>query len=76
MELSGELHAPTALLPVPTEYEAGWAPEPVCTRWPRRESNLDRSARRLSYHGSHGKVKRKNAPELNYHATRTYPVLN
>jgi len=39
--MSGQLHAPAALLlgkepPVPTCYGAGWAPEPVWTRW-RRE---------------------------------------
>jgi hypothetical protein len=37
MEMSGQLHAPAALLPgkeplVPIGYEAGWAPEPFWTR--------------------------------------------
>jgi len=31
MEVIGEHHAPTALPPVPTEEEAGWAPWPVWT---------------------------------------------
>jgi len=31
MEVSGQLHVPAALLPVPTGEEAGWAPEPVWT---------------------------------------------
>jgi len=56
MEMSGQLHAPAALLPVPTELEVGWAPEPVWTRWRRRKapapagnrkSNRARPARRL-----------------------------
>jgi hypothetical protein len=33
MEVSGQIHAPTALpprkIPLPIEYAAGWAPEPV-----------------------------------------------
>ena len=33
MKVSGCLHASAVLLPVPTEYEAGWAPEPVLTFW-------------------------------------------
>jgi len=38
MEVSGQLHAPAALPLgkeplVPTEYEAGWDPEPVWTWW-------------------------------------------
>jgi len=38
MEVNGQLHDPAALPPgkeplVPTGWEAGWAPEPVCTRW-------------------------------------------
>jgi hypothetical protein len=38
MEISGQLHAPAALFPgkeplVPIEWEAGWAPEPLWTRW-------------------------------------------
>jgi hypothetical protein len=38
MEVSGQLHAPATLLLgkeplVPVGYEAGWAPEPVWTRW-------------------------------------------
>jgi hypothetical protein len=42
MEVSSQLHAPAALppgteLPVPIEYEAGWAPEPVWTRWWREK---------------------------------------
>jgi hypothetical protein len=42
MEVSGQLHAPAALLPeeeppVPIGYEAGWAPEPIWTRWWREK---------------------------------------
>jgi hypothetical protein len=43
--MSSQLHAPAALLPVPTEQKAGWAPEPVwATRrnensCPQRDSN-------------------------------------
>jgi hypothetical protein len=42
MEVSGQFHAPTALPPrekplVPTAQEAGWAPEPVWTRWWREK---------------------------------------
>jgi len=41
MEVSGQLHAPAALLPVqelplPIEQKAGWAPELISTQW-RRE---------------------------------------
>jgi hypothetical protein len=43
MEVSGQLHAPAALLPmnqlsVPIGYEAEWAPEPVWTLWRREKS--------------------------------------
>jgi hypothetical protein len=43
MEVNDQLHDPAALtpekeLPVPIEYEAGWAPEPVWTQWRREES--------------------------------------
>jgi hypothetical protein len=42
MEVSGQLHAPAALPSgkeplLPTEYEAGWAPQPVWTRWWRQK---------------------------------------
>jgi hypothetical protein len=42
MELSGQLLAPAALSPekeplVPIGWEAGWAPEPVWTRWWREK---------------------------------------
>jgi hypothetical protein len=45
MEVSGQLNAPTALLPkkeppVPTELEAGRAPEPVWTRLRRQHKCL------------------------------------
>jgi hypothetical protein len=33
MEVSGQLHAPAALLPVPIGQEAGCSPEPVWTLW-------------------------------------------
>jgi len=38
MEVSGQLHAPAALLPeesplIPIGYEAGWASEMVWTQW-------------------------------------------
>jgi hypothetical protein len=33
MELSGQLHAPAALLPESTALVTGWASEPVWTRW-------------------------------------------
>jgi hypothetical protein len=44
MEVSGQLHAPTALIPekspeVPIGWEAGWGPEAVWTLQ-RREKNL------------------------------------
>jgi hypothetical protein len=48
MQVSGQLHAPNALPPVPIGKEAGWAPEPVWT-WrgekscPYRDSNSDPS---------------------------------
>jgi hypothetical protein len=43
MEVSGQLHAPAALPPVkepllPIGQEAGWTPEPFCTRWWRKNS--------------------------------------
>jgi hypothetical protein len=43
MEVSGQLHALAALLPgkepmVPTEQEAGWAPEPVWTWCEEKDS--------------------------------------
>jgi hypothetical protein len=57
MEVSGERHAPAALLPpgkgppVPIVQEAGWAPKPVSTQRleeisfrPCRGSNLARSS--------------------------------
>jgi hypothetical protein len=42
MEVSGQLHAPVALLPgkeplVPIGQEAGWAPEPFWMRWWREK---------------------------------------
>jgi hypothetical protein len=37
MELSGKLHAPVALPPVPTGEKAGWASEPVWTQWQNGE---------------------------------------
>jgi hypothetical protein len=54
MEVSGQLHAPAALLPgkmppVPIEWEVGWIPEPVWSTWsrenswPYRESNSNPS---------------------------------
>jgi len=41
--MRGQLHALPALPPgkvplVPIEYEAGWAPESVCTLWRRNKS--------------------------------------
>jgi len=33
MEVSGQIHAPAALLPVPIGKKAGWAPEPVCVQY-------------------------------------------
>jgi len=39
MEVSDQLHAPSALHPVPTELEPGWAPEPMWTRQ-RKEISL------------------------------------
>jgi hypothetical protein len=66
LKVSGQLHAPAALLPVPTGYEAGWAPVPVWTlwrenSWPYRDSKSDPPCRpagsqslyRLRYPGSH-----------------------
>jgi len=56
MEESGQIYATVASLPgkeptVSIAQEAGWAPEPVCTRWrgekntcPFRESNSARPA--------------------------------
>jgi hypothetical protein len=41
MEMSGQLHAPAALVPeeppprVPIALEAPWAPDPVWMRWRR-----------------------------------------
>jgi hypothetical protein len=51
MEVSGNLYAPNTLalgkqLPVPTEQQGGWAPEPVLTLWRKvfsPESNPDSS---------------------------------
>jgi hypothetical protein len=36
--VSGEIHAPAALTPVPIALEAGWASEPVWMLWRREES--------------------------------------
>jgi hypothetical protein len=58
MEVSGQIHAPTALHPgiyppVPIRQEAGWAQQPVWTLWrgkvycPRRDSKPGRLARSL-----------------------------
>jgi hypothetical protein len=51
MEVRCQLHAPAALLPgkehpVPIGPEAGWAPDPVSTRW-RREMPSEHSAVRF-----------------------------
>jgi len=32
MDMSGQLHAPAALLPEPTGWEVGWVPEEVWMR--------------------------------------------
>jgi hypothetical protein len=45
--MNGQIHAPAALsrgkvTPVLPGWEAGWAPEPVCTRW--RKENIPASA--------------------------------
>jgi hypothetical protein len=42
LDVSGQLHGPTALptgkqLPVPTGYEAGWAPKPVWRLWKKEK---------------------------------------
>jgi len=42
MKVSGQLHAPTALVPgkqpsIPSGYEAVWAAEPVWTWWQREK---------------------------------------
>jgi len=43
MEVNGQLHSPAALLaertPVHIGWESGWAPEPVWTRWRRKENS-------------------------------------
>jgi len=33
MEVSGQLHTPAALSPVPIKKEVGWVPEPVWKQW-------------------------------------------
>jgi hypothetical protein len=38
MEVSGQLHAPTALPPVPIQWETGWASETVWVFWTREKS--------------------------------------
>jgi hypothetical protein len=48
LEVSGQLHAPVALLPTPTGEEAGWTPKPglICrseNSWPYRDLNSDLS---------------------------------
>jgi len=51
MEVNDQLHARRKEHPVPTGYWAGWAQEPVWTRWrrekslPWRETNTGRPAR-------------------------------
>jgi hypothetical protein len=52
MDVSGQLHAPAALPPgkeplVPTELEAGWAPEPFWTRWWREKFSAPAGNRTL-----------------------------
>jgi len=47
MQVSGQLHAPTGLSAVRTEQEAGWAPEPIWTRW-RRENFHHWPSRKLN----------------------------
>jgi hypothetical protein len=59
MELRGQLHAPRGESPVPTGYEAGWAPEPFWTLWrsadcyPYRVSNPGRPAHTPSLYRLH-----------------------
>jgi hypothetical protein len=60
MEVSGQLHAPAALPPgkeplIPTRWKAGWASEPLWTRWgidkfpaPAGTRNPDHSAHPVS----------------------------
>jgi hypothetical protein len=42
MKVSGQHQVSTALTPVPTEQEAGWAPEPVWAFWRGKKSRLCR----------------------------------
>jgi hypothetical protein len=50
MEVSDELHALTALPPVPIGLEAGWAPEPVWTVCRREKSSVLGGDRTLTIH--------------------------
>jgi len=52
MEVSGQLHAPAALLPVKEPMvliveEAGWAPEPFWTRWWREKFSASTGSQTL-----------------------------
>jgi hypothetical protein len=38
LEVSGQLHTPASLPPVPIGEEVGWTPEPVWTTWKREDS--------------------------------------
>jgi hypothetical protein len=42
MEVSGHLHAPAALPPASTEYEAGWNPGPIWAFWKEKSFPLCR----------------------------------
>jgi len=48
MEVNGQLHAPATLPAVPIEYEAGWAPEAVWTRWQREKKSYNCPCRELN----------------------------
>jgi hypothetical protein len=37
MEVGGSHHALLEITPVPSEYEAAWAPEPIWTIWIREK---------------------------------------
>jgi hypothetical protein len=67
MEVSGQLHAPAALSSgkgamVPIGQEAGWAPEPVWTRWWREKFPAPDRTRTPHYSAQINKFKEKTPP--------------
>jgi hypothetical protein len=71
--MSGQFHVPTTLIPkkepVPIEKKAGWAPEPVWTRWGRQKVFIIKFSQTIS------QVKWLNGEKTNISKTISVLVL-